>query len=140
TFSVPVTLSVTKTGAGSGVVTSNPAGVNCGIDCSATFLSGTRVVLTATPAAGSLFSGWSGDCASQGNPCTVTMDGARSVTASFGQAATLVVALAGSGPGTVTSSPAGINCGSGCSEAYALGTAGTLTAFPAAGGGFTGWE
>ena len=41
---------------------------------------------------------------------------------------TLTVGKSGTGSGTVTSSPAGINCGSDCSEAYASGTSVTLTA------------
>ena len=56
----PVALTVTKAGPGSGTVTSAPAGITCGAPCSATSASGTTVTLTATPAAGSTFAGWSG--------------------------------------------------------------------------------
>src|SRR2546428_5845093 len=52
----------------------------------------------------------------------------------------LVVVRAGSGSGTVTSTPAGITCGADCSEPYASGTVVTLTATPAAGSVFTGWR
>ena len=76
-------LSVTKSGSGSGTVTSSPAGISCGSACSSNFHFGTRVDLTATPAPGSSFSGWSGDCSGAASPCTVTMDAARNVTASF---------------------------------------------------------
>src|SRR5437870_6913325 len=41
----------------SGTVTSAPVGINCGVTCAASFASGTAVTLTATPAAGSAFSG-----------------------------------------------------------------------------------
>jgi hypothetical protein len=136
-----VTLSVTATGAGSGVVTSTPGGISCGTECSAEYPSGTAVTLAATPADGSIFSGWSGACAGQGT-CTVTVDGDRSVTATFGLAATLSVALGGSGFGTVTSSPAGIDCvGSGldCAQVYPVGTMVTLTASPAA-AVFSSWS
>jgi hypothetical protein len=77
-----VALQVTATGTGSGTVTSNDGSINCGVTCTANFNPGTTVTLTATPAAGSLFTGWSGACTGfQG--CTVTMSAAQSVTASF---------------------------------------------------------
>ena len=75
-------LTVTRAGAGSGVVTSSPAGINCGGTCSASFNSGTVVTLTATPAAGSTFGGWTGDCTGTG-ACQVTMTAPRAVTATF---------------------------------------------------------
>jgi hypothetical protein len=50
------------------------------------------------------------------------------------------VAKAGTGGGTVTSSPSGINCGADCSEVYALGTRVTLIAMPTAGSVFNGWS
>src|SRR2546425_241233 len=77
------TLTVTKAGTGSGTVTSNPPGINCGVTCSAAYDSGTVVTLTATPATGSTFTGWSGCDAVSGTTCTVTMSAARSVTANF---------------------------------------------------------
>jgi hypothetical protein len=76
------TLSVTRTGAGKGTVTSNDAGISCGGDCSQTYPSGTSVTLTATPAPGSNFAGWSGPCSGTGQ-CTVTMSESRSVMAAF---------------------------------------------------------
>ena len=76
-------LTVNKAGNGSGTVTSNPAGIDCGNGCSAAFAPNTVVTLTATPMAGSLFSGWSGACTGSGNTCQVTMDAAKSVTATF---------------------------------------------------------
>src|SRR5213078_1010894 len=78
-----VTLTVTKAGSGSGTVTSSPPGINCGPTCSAAYDSGTRVTLTATPAAGSIFGGWSGCDAVSGATCSVTMTAARAVTATF---------------------------------------------------------
>src|SRR5439155_1892192 len=79
----PFPLTVTTTGTGSGTVTSSPPGIDCGTTCSATYDSGTGVTLTATPGFGSLFAGWSGCDAVSGTTCTVTMSGARAVTASF---------------------------------------------------------
>jgi uncharacterized repeat protein (TIGR02543 family) len=73
---------VSKSGAGSGVVGSNPAGINCGGDCSEAYRHGTVVTLTATADTGSTFAGWSGACTGSG-ACSVTMDGNKSVTATF---------------------------------------------------------
>jgi uncharacterized repeat protein (TIGR02543 family) len=67
---------------GSGTVTSAPAGINCGGDCNETYLSGTTVALTPTPASGYMFYGWSGVCTGTGS-CTVTMSGNKTTTATF---------------------------------------------------------
>ena len=76
------TLSVTRTGSGGGTVTSNPGAISCGAVCSQSYTEGTGVTLTATPAGGSSFSGWSGDCSGT-SACTVTMSASRSVSAGF---------------------------------------------------------
>jgi hypothetical protein len=90
TFTAPVqqfTLTVSKAGTGSGTVTSNPAGINCGSTCTANYNSGTVVTLTASAAGGSRFSGWSGGgCSGTGGTCSVTMNAATTVTATFGVA------------------------------------------------------
>src|SRR5207244_1564172 len=77
------TLSVSNTGTGSGNVTSSDGGINCGATCSASYTSGTTVTLTATPAGGSTFTGWSGCDAVSGTTCSVTMSAARAVSATF---------------------------------------------------------
>lgn len=77
------TLTIIKVGTGSGTVTSSPAGFDCGTTCLASFADGTQVTLTATPAVGSTFAGWSGGgCAGTGT-CTVTTNAAKSVAAIF---------------------------------------------------------
>jgi hypothetical protein len=76
------TLTVLKAGDGSGTVSSTPAGIDCGSDCTEDFTAGTVVTLTANVDAASTFSGWSGACSGTGD-CVVTMDGAKSVTATF---------------------------------------------------------
>jgi len=81
-------LTVAKTGSGSGTVTSSPAGINCGATCTAGFPAGTVVTLTATEAAGSTFSGWSGACTNAAGSCSVTMSASESVTATFSTVST----------------------------------------------------
>jgi hypothetical protein len=68
---------------GSGLVTSFPAGINCGIVCENIFLVGTKVTLTATPAKGSVFNGWGGGVCKGIVPCTVTITGNTTVAAEF---------------------------------------------------------
>jgi hypothetical protein len=133
-------LTVATAGNGTGSVTSDPAGITCPGTCTNNFASGTAVTLTATPAAGSTFAGWSGACSGTG-PCTVTMTAAKSVTATFDPPEfTLGVSTAGTGAGAVTSSPAGIGCPGACSARYTQGTAVTLTAAPNATSAFAGWS
>lgn len=75
------TLQITKAGTGAGLVTSGPAGINCGTDCTEAYRKGTAITLTATPTNG-FFSGWGGnpDC-SDGQ---VTIDADKSCAATFG--------------------------------------------------------
>ena len=79
----PFTLTVNKTGTGSGTVSSTPAGINnCSATCNASFTDGTSVSLNPNPATGSTFTNWSGACTGTG-PCILSMTANRSVTASF---------------------------------------------------------
>lgn len=241
------TLTVATSGTGSGAVTSNPAGISCGADCSEAYATGTSVTLTASSAVGSYFSAWSGDCSGTSPSCTVTMSAAKSATAIFtagspvqplrvtgltgaagssqyfsvnvpsgatdlvvqlnggtpdaglyvkagqavtvgnadcsssqpntndetctfpqplattynilvfgwgsysgatltatfmyaGSVQTLTVTKAGQGTGTVTSSPAGIDCGLDCKESFATNTTVTLAATPASGSKLKTWS
>jgi len=134
-----VTLTATKAGTGSGTVTSTPAGISCGADCTENYNNGAVVTLTATAAAGSTFTGWSGeaDCIDG----SLTMTANKTCTVTFNKLRyTLTVSKTGTGSGTVASSPAGVNCGTDCSELYNSGTVVTLTSTPAAGSTFAGWS
>jgi List-Bact-rpt repeat protein/HYDIN/CFA65/VesB family protein/centrosomal CEP192-like protein/ASPM-SPD-2-Hydin domain-containing protein len=82
TFTALPVLSATPTDNGSGHITSSPAGIDCGGQCSASFNFGAIVSLTAVPDAGSSFGGWSGACIGTGS-CTVTMNADTSVSAAF---------------------------------------------------------
>lgn len=68
-------LTITKTGTGSGTVYTNPTGT--------AFPAGTNVTLIAAPARGSVFSGWSGACSGASRTCTIAIKSNASVTASF---------------------------------------------------------
>ena len=127
------TLTVTRAGSGTGTVTSSPAGIDCGSTCGANFTAGASVTLTASPAADSRFTGWSGACSGSGS-CVVTMSASLAVTATFqpkfssttsltsgtnpspaGQPVTFTATVSGSGgtpTGTVTiKEGATVHCG-----------------------------
>ncbi len=135
------TLSVSQLGTGTGTVTSSPAGINCGATCSAAYSSGSSVTLTAAANPGSTFTGWSGAGCTGTGSCIVSMTSAQSVTASFalGDFA-LSVNKSGTGTGSVTSNPAGINCGATCNAGYNNGSSVALTAAADAGSSFAGWS
>ncbi len=83
-ISTSTQLFVGKSGAGSGTVTSVPAGIDCGGSCTSSFPSGDPVVLTATPSAGSRFAQWQGCDSVSGNQCTANTDtDIKNVTAFF---------------------------------------------------------
>ena len=75
-------LKAVKSGAGSGTITSNPAGISCPTDCEEAYEEGKKVTLTAAAGTASKFTGWSGACTGTGS-CEVTMSAAKEVTANF---------------------------------------------------------
>jgi hypothetical protein len=82
----PYTLTVTRSGSGTGTVTSAPAGIDCGTSggsCAALFDAGSSVTLSAAAASGSTFTGWTGCGTTSGARCTVTISSDRDVAASF---------------------------------------------------------
>jgi uncharacterized repeat protein (TIGR02543 family) len=141
---------------GSGTVTGG--GITCGsgeTDCTVNQASGTTVTLTATPDSGASFTSWGGACSGSVPTCTVTMNAAKSVTATFttggtgggggggggGGAGTSTLSVTVTGPGSV--SGGGIQCGNGgktCSAKEDQGSNVTLTATPAANAIFIGWD
>ncbi len=80
-----VRLSVQLAGRGRGTVVSDPAGIDCGETCAASFPAASNVALRAVPAVGSAFAGWTGACATAATSpeCSVTMTDASTVAASF---------------------------------------------------------
>lgn len=133
-------LTIARIGTGSGTVTSLPAGIACGPDCSETYPLGTPVTLSAMADSNSTFAGWSGGGCSGTQSCTVLLDAPQTVTATFSRISHLLsVGRAGSGSGRVTSHPAGLDCGTDCSESYLAGTVVALAASADAGSVFAGW-
>ncbi len=104
------------------------------------------ITLTATPDAGKVLSKWgaSSDCTPSGNTCTVTSASAsqQKWIYPYWEASSYTVSIQkqGTGSGTVKANTGAINCGSVCSAVYAAGTNITLTATPAAGSTFAGWQ
>jgi Divergent InlB B-repeat domain len=133
-------------GAGPGTVTSSPAGIGCPATCAVNFVSGTTVTLTAADGTDTELSQWSGcDNVTVEDKCEVTMSAAKSVTATYALKAglslyTVTAQRTGTGSGTVTSAPAGIECGSSCSAEVVAKTPVTLTATPAEGSVFSHWS
>ena len=96
-------LTVSRLGAGSGTVTSEPVGISCGSECSVSYISGTQVKLTATADSESSFAAWGDACADTGD-CVVDMTAVRGVTATFDsnnrcQAGALIVNATSFNPG-----------------------------------------
>ena len=118
--------------------------------CASQYPAGSLVHLESTPNSGSIFTGYSPPCTATTGDCSApVVDKAITISGTF-QLATqsvTVAASAGTGAGTVTSSPAGINCSisngtasSTCAAPFSYGTGVVLNATPAAGSRFAGWQ
>jgi hypothetical protein len=157
---VTKTLTVLGSGTGDGVVSSNPAGINCIVTkglaaptgCKAQFNREVTVTLTATPKSAHSFRGWSRVCTGTGT-CTTTMTVNRTVDARFLKGPFKIKISGGTtgmGSGRVRSQSGltpTINCvitngspaATGCSATYPANTPLVLTATPAAGHSFSHW-
>ena len=141
TFTAYHLLSVTKDGTGLGTVDSS-SGFSCGGICSANLTHGTQLTLTATAGINSTFDGWGGDCADRVTQltCTLTMDGPKTVNATFTYIThRLTVTMDGSGQGTVSMLPGGIDCSSSCFHDFGAGSLVHLTPIAEPGSVFTAW-
>lgn len=136
------TLTVTKLG-GAGAVISSPAGISCGDVCGTTFTGPTSVTLTAIPDAGNLFVGWSGDCLGTATNCSLNVDKAANVSATFIKTDlnyAVNLSVTGSGMGSVTITPSGVACNDGCSALFPANTKVTLHPTTSEYSVFTGWS
>jgi uncharacterized repeat protein (TIGR02543 family) len=119
----PVNYTLTVVAAGNGS-TSPAAGTY-------SYASGTQVTVTATPASGYVFTGWVGAASGTSNPVTITVDGNKTLTATF--VPTYYTLSVSSTWGGSTSPGAGTN-------SFMAGTQVTVTALPSSGYVFTGWS
>jgi hypothetical protein len=104
------TLSTSRTGTGTGLITASPSGT--------TFTAGTVVTLTAAANTNSTFTGWSGACSGTATTCQVTMNGNTSVGAAFTLKSFTISASAGTG-GTI--SPSGsVSVNYGASQTFTI--------------------
>src|SRR5262249_15692175 len=99
---------------------------------------GTSVTVSPSVGTGSGFTGWSGGCSGTG-ACVLTMMANTTVTATFTGPQTLAVTRAGTGSGTVSSSPAGINCATPCGATFNYGMMVKLSVTASISSTFTGW-
>jgi len=131
--------------AGQGLISGE--NIACDTECNAEYSYGSRVSLEARPSVGFEFAGWNGingdpgTCTGTRSPCEIMMDATKELGATFvTQVRRLSVVVSGTGTGTVTSAPAGIDCGRICFGTYVVGTAITLNATAGEQSSFAGWS
>jgi hypothetical protein len=141
---VPLTVVRAGTAAGSGFVSSSPAGIYCGLDCTDSYPENSQVTLTAVVPTGVTFA-WGGDCAASGTSptCVLSMTGVKSVIANF-NTITYPLSLAVVGGGSVVASSAAqpdIHCPEVlCTANFPQGSQVTVTPDPDPGWEFAGWS
>ncbi|MBF0606825.1 MAG: FG-GAP-like repeat-containing protein [Candidatus Magnetobacterium sp. LHC-1] len=149
-----LTLTVSKAGDGSGMVMSNPPGMECGSICNGPYPKDAVTMLMAKAGPLSTFVSWSGCDADSDNTvpggnndvalCKVTMSSDKTVTATFSKNTTpgisLFVHTVGSGTGSVSSLPSGISCSPTCTTTYDANTLVTLVATAGSDSVFSIWS
>ncbi|MTW22406.1 right-handed parallel beta-helix repeat-containing protein [Allochromatium palmeri] len=124
-------LNVGLEGNGVGTVTSEPTSIDCGTACNSVFAAGTEVTLTATTASADMvFGGWSGACSGAEPTCTLTLNEATVVIATFIQGYPITTQVTPSNAGTIDCDP----------NPVPSGQSSLCTARPASGYGFTAWS
>ncbi len=113
------TLMITKTGTGTGSVAANTGAIAwSGNTGTAAYAASTAVTLTASPATGSVFSGWTGCNAAAGAQCSVLMDASKAVTAAF----SLSPVSSSCSNGILDGNETGVDCGGSCAPCACAGT------------------
>jgi hypothetical protein len=136
-FQIPLRLTVDASRA-SGTIVSNPAGLSCPGTCTTNFDQGQAVTLTARPGSSSRLEAWGGACSGRGT-CSVTVDAAKSVTATF-SARFRRLAASVVGKGKIVSTPSRLSCPSRCSSQFDVGSVVKLRAVPARGYKLSRWS
>jgi hypothetical protein len=137
-----LTIEVEMDGAGSGLLTSSPAGIRCPGSCSMQVEPGTIVALTSSANATSRFDGYGG-ATCHGTTCNFVASAAAKIFASFSSTvitATHTLTVTAAGDGAIVSSPSGISCPGTCSASFQESATVLLTATAASGSTFTGWS
>ena len=133
-----LSVTIQTTGTRTGVVRLvSPTSFECAQSCTLDLDQGLAATLVAAPRAGARFVRWTGACTGSG-PCTVTLSGARAVTAVFG-AATFRLTTSVGGKGKVSSTPGGVSCPGRCSAAFRADSSVRLRAAASSGFRFAGW-
>jgi hypothetical protein len=134
---ISLTLTVDASRA-SGTIVSDPAGLSCPGTCTADFDAGQVVTLTARPGTGSRLEAWGGACSGR-DGCSVTVDSAKNVTATFAVRYRRLTASV-AGKGKIVSTPAGLSCPARCSSQFDVGSRVVLRAVPAKGYKLSAWS
>ncbi|MEO7736271.1 MAG: hypothetical protein ABIY55_35260, partial [Kofleriaceae bacterium] len=134
TFRVEVAL----IGSGAGMVMSS-LGLMCPGMCTRSLPYNTTVELVAGATGSSVFTGWSAPCSGT-DACSFTVTADTIVMAGFAATHELTVTRTGNGIGSVSSDPAGIQCGTSCTHSYLSGTVVTLSATRSGDSVFIGWS
>lgn len=141
-------LSVAASGSGNGTISSIPVGIfgpdriDCGAICNAVFPGGATITITATPASGSQFSGWAGDCSGSSPVTQVMMSAARQCIATF-TASDFMLTVNKNGDGRVVAVQptfSEIDCGDFCTDFYPPGTEVILIPAAESAANFAGWS
>ncbi len=137
-------LSITRTGNGSGTIYSTPEGIDCGLECFSYFPKGSSVSLRQVANSNSVFEGWTPSCSNESS-CIVVMDHDKNINSLFKIKPAEVrfalnVSKSGSGGGIISSAPKGIECGSDCTESFLKDTQVSLLATPDSTSKFIAWE
>jgi len=125
---------------GDGSVSSVAGGIQCPGQCEHVFPARSMVTLTAVGTATTGFADWSGACAGSGAVCTLFVDDAKDVGATFTSQYPLTISKSGAGRAVVTSSAGGIDCGTNCSADLPVRSSVRLTVVPSADSYLVSWH
>src|SRR4030042_3961897 len=114
------TLNITKVGTGSGTVTSSPAGINCGNDCTETYNAGNVVTLNATPNTNSTFTGWSGGGCTGTGTCSISINSNTTLTANFVTNTNIYTITASAETGGIISPSGSVSVNYGLSQTFTI--------------------